>query len=119
MLLLSTDYRIGIEGDFKIGLNEVAIGMIMPYFGVVLAQFRISSAHLNRAVMQAEVYNPAGAVEAGFLDEVVAPEALMERAIAKAEQLAALHLPSHTATKIRTRELLSAALQEAIDKELS
>ncbi|MFT6052286.1 MAG: enoyl-CoA hydratase [Halioglobus sp.] len=119
MLLLSTDYRIGIEGDFKIGLNEVAIGMIMPYFGVVLAQFRISSAHLNRAVMQAEVYNPAGAVEAGFLDEVVAPEALMERAIAKAEQLAGLHLPSHTATKIRTRELLSAALQEAIDKELS
>lgn len=119
MLLLSTDYRIGIDGDFKIGLNEVAIGMTMPYFGVVLAQFRISSTHLNRAVMQAEVYNPTAAVAAGFLDEVVAPESLMACAIAKAEQLAGLHLPSHKATKMRTREPLSAALQEAIDKELS
>jgi len=118
MLLLSTDYRIGMEGNFKIGLNEVAIGMTLPYFGVVLAQFRLSSGHLNRAVMQAEVYDPAGAVEAGYLDEVVAPEALMERAIAKAEQLATLDLPSHTATKRRMREQLSQALQEAIDKEL-
>lgn len=25
-LLLSADYRIGVDGDFKIGLNEVAIG---------------------------------------------------------------------------------------------
>jgi hypothetical protein len=33
--------------------------------------------------------------------------------------LAGLHLPSHKATKMRTREPLSAALQEAIDKELS
>ena len=119
MLLLSADYRIGIEGNFKIGLNEVAIGMTLPYFGVVLAQFRLSSAHLNRAVMQAEVYDPLAAVDAGFLDEVVAPEALMERAIAKAEQLAGLHLPSHKHTKKRMREQLSAALQQAIEKELS
>jgi len=37
LLLLSTDYRIGVEGEYKIGLNEVAIGMPLPYFGVEIA----------------------------------------------------------------------------------
>jgi enoyl-CoA hydratase len=37
-LLLSSDYRIGIEGDFKIGLNEVMIGMTMHNAGIAIAK---------------------------------------------------------------------------------
>ena len=37
LLLLSIDLRLGAEGDYKIGLNEVAIGMTMPYFGVEIS----------------------------------------------------------------------------------
>ncbi|MFK8049716.1 MAG: crotonase/enoyl-CoA hydratase family protein [Halioglobus sp.] len=92
LLLLSADYRIGIEGNFKIGLNEVAIGMTMPYFGVVLAQSRLASKHLNRALDLAELYDPLSAVDAGFLDEVVAPKDLEEKAAAYAAQLSALDL---------------------------
>jgi len=40
-LLLSADYRIGIEGDFKIGLNEVMIGMTMHNAGIVIARARL------------------------------------------------------------------------------
>ena len=33
-MLLACDTRLGTEGDFKIGLNEVAIGMTLPEFGL-------------------------------------------------------------------------------------
>ena len=49
-------------GDFKIGFNEVAIGMTLPWFGVELATERLSRRHLQRVVTQAEPYDPQGAV---------------------------------------------------------
>ncbi|NJN50036.1 MAG: crotonase/enoyl-CoA hydratase family protein, partial [Polaribacter sp.] len=46
-LLLSADYRIGIDGDFKIGLNEVLIGMTMHNAGIEIAKARLSAVYLN------------------------------------------------------------------------
>ena len=36
-LLLASDIRIGADGPFRIGLNEVAIGIPVPTFGLELA----------------------------------------------------------------------------------
>jgi enoyl-CoA hydratase len=54
-LLLSADYRIGVEGNFKIGLNEVAIGMSMHDAGVELARGRLAPVFFNRSVILAEM----------------------------------------------------------------
>ena len=118
LLLLSADYRVGIHGNYKIGLNEVAIGMTLPYFGVELAKARLATAHVTRAVALARVYDAAGAVEAGYLDEAVNDEELLPRAIALAEQLSGLDMIAHKHTKGRIREDLSAALDAAFEKEL-
>ena len=40
-LLLSADYRIGVEGAFQIGLNEVKIGMTLHQVGIALARDRL------------------------------------------------------------------------------
>ncbi len=119
LLLLTADYRIGTAGQFKIGLNEVAIGMTMPYFGVELARARLDPAHFELAVSCAYLYDADGAVEAGFLDEAVEVDQLMSRAQAIAEQLSTIDMPSHLATKERVRAPLNAALLEAINKELA
>ncbi|KAA1194516.1 crotonase/enoyl-CoA hydratase family protein [Pseudohalioglobus sediminis] len=119
LLLLTADYRIGTAGQFKIGLNEVAIGMTMPYFGVELARARLDPAHFELAVSCAYLYDADGAVEAGFLDEAVEVDQLMSRAQAIAEQLSTIDMPSHLATKERVRAPLNAALVEAINKELA
>src|SRR5262249_35287160 len=50
-LLLSADYRIGVAGPHKIGANEVAIGLIMPFFGVEICRQRLAPAHFHRAVI--------------------------------------------------------------------
>jgi enoyl-CoA hydratase len=118
LLLLSADYRIGIHGSYKIGLNEVAIGMTLPYFGVELAKARLATTHVNRAVGLAQVYDAAGAVEAGYLDEAVNEDKLLPRAIALAEQLSGLNMDAHKHTKGRVREDLNVALDAAFDKEL-
>jgi enoyl-CoA hydratase/carnithine racemase len=118
LLTLSADYRIGVHGTYKIGLNEVAIGMTLPYFGIELARERLARTHFASAVTMAKLYDSVGAVEAGFLDEVVSEEDLVERAIAKAEQLAELDMEAHKNTKARTRETFMAALEDAVKKEL-
>ena len=118
LTLLSADYRIGINGNYKIGLNEVAIGMTLPLFGVELARARLDSAHLNNAVGLAHLYDAVGAAEVGFLDEAVDEASLMPRAIAMAEQLAALDMEAHKNTKGRVRAPLNAALAQALEQEL-
>ena len=117
LLLLATDYRIGTEGNYKIGTNEVAIGMPLPYFGVELARLRLSPIHFSRAVANAEIYTHQGAVEAGFLDVVVSEEKLMETATQSAQGLAKLDMAAHYATKLRVREKALSTIHEAIEKE--
>ena len=113
-LLLSGDYRIGADGAYKIGANEVSIGMTMPRFGVEICRQRLAPAHFHRAVITAEIYSPAGAVEAGFLDAVVPADDLITEARDKATALARLSMPAHTATKLRAREEALTAVHEAI-----
>ena len=116
-LLLSVDYRIGADSAHKIGANEVAIGMTMPRFGVEICRQRLAPAHFHRAVICAEIYSPAGAVEAGFLDAVVPEDELIAAARDKATALAGLNMPAHAATKLRARDKALRAVREAIDAD--
>ena len=118
LLLLSADYRIGVRGDFKIGLNEVAIGMTLPYFGIELARARLDPAHFELSVSCAYLYDAVGAVEAGYLDESVGADQTMSRARQVATQLSGLNMDAHKATKDRVREPLNQAMEEAVAKEL-
>lgn len=75
LLLLTADTRIGVTGDFKIGLNEVAIGLALPVVGLELAKDRLAPEAMTPAVLGAKLYDPVGAVDAGYLDAAVAPDA--------------------------------------------
>ena len=103
LLLMSSDVRIAADGPLKIGMNEVAIGMTLPYFAVEIARDRLSRRHFQRAVILAEIYTPEGAVDAGYLDRVVPAESLSEEAMAAAERLAALPRRAFSETKQRVR----------------
>jgi enoyl-CoA hydratase len=99
VVLCAGDLRIGVEGPYRIGLNEVAIGLTLPVFASTLARERLSPRHVQRATALAELYAPDGAVEAGFLDRVVALDQLEARAIEAATGLAALPARAHAGTK--------------------
>ncbi|MBM4382021.1 MAG: crotonase/enoyl-CoA hydratase family protein [Deltaproteobacteria bacterium] len=99
LMLLASDYRVGARGAFKIGLNEVAIGLTLPVFALELARARIAREHLARATNLAEVYDPDGALAAGYLDRVVAPEQLEAEALAAAQPLTKLNRAAYRGTK--------------------
>ena len=114
-LLLSADYRIGVEGHFTIGLNEVKIGLTMHWVGIETARDRLSKAVFQRSVINAEMFNPQSALAAGFLDAVVAPEELMSAARAMAQQLKTINLKAHARTKLKARKALLETLDQAIE----
>lgn len=116
-LLLSADYRVGTDGLFKIGANEVAIGLTMPHSALAICRERLSTAHFSRAVINAEIFAPPEAVAAGFLDRVVSAAELSETARQVAQQLAGLNLAAHERSKLRARERALAELRGAIEAD--
>jgi len=118
-LPLCADRRIGIEGPWKIGLNEVKIGLTVPLFVIEIAKQRLSPAHFQRAVVTAETYTPEGAVEAGFFDRVVAPGDLEAATAEAAAEFATLDPAAFKATKERVRGENLKSLRTAIDEELA
>jgi enoyl-CoA hydratase len=113
-LLLSADYRIGVDGPFSIGLNEVQIGMTMHHAGIEIARDRLGKAAFNRSVINGEMFNPQGAVVAGFLDVVVSAEELQGAALAAARQLKKINMNAHKNTKLKVRKALLDTLDNAI-----
>ncbi|MFN3199454.1 MAG: crotonase/enoyl-CoA hydratase family protein [Bradymonadia bacterium] len=117
-LTLSADYRIGISGDFNYQANEVAIGLTMPRAAIAICRQRLTAAHFERAVVLAEAFDPEGALKAGFLDQVVAPEALFDAAMARAAQLTSLDMRAHAETKRRAREATLQAIRQGNEADI-
>lgn len=114
-ILLSSDYRIGVEGAFTIGLNEVQIGMTMHHAGIELARDRLRKSAFHRSVINGEMFDPQGAVDAGFLDKVVPAEQLLETALAVAKQMKKFNMTAHRNTKLKVRKALLETLDQAVE----
>jgi len=116
LFLASTgDFRIGASGAFKVGANEVAIGLVLPAFATELLRNRLAPTHFYRATTLAEMFTPDTAVAAGMLDRVVPPEELAATARAVAVQASALSRTVFAATKLRARAPAIEALRVALD----
>jgi enoyl-CoA hydratase len=118
-LLLAADCRLGADGPFQIGLNEVRIGLTVPRFAIELARQRLSPAHFDRTVVNATMYTPREALSAGFLDDVLAPSELAATSIQAAHALVQLDPTAHAATKLRARAGALRAVRSAIESELT
>jgi enoyl-CoA hydratase len=119
LILLGCDVRVGADIDAKIGLNEVAIKMVLPDWALTIAGERLSRRHLPRAVANARITTPRDAVDVGFLDEVVDADSVLDRAVEVAAELAATLDPgayAKTVEKTRTAVLDRMAAQIAADR---
>lgn len=115
LLLLGCDIRVGAIGDFKIGVNEVAIGMVLPDWGLTICRERLDPLHLQRAVANANITDASGAVEVGFLDIAVEPSEVVDRAISEAAALASLDRGAYAGTMRQFRgKIASTMVEQAI-----
>ena len=118
LLAMSCDTRIGAAGPHKIGLNETAIGMGLPRYAVELARERLTSRALVEGALQATIYNPDGAVGAGFIDRVVPAEECEAAAIAEARRLGAFSTGAYGLTKAQLRKSLIEDVLASLDDDL-
>ncbi|MEZ4369748.1 MAG: crotonase/enoyl-CoA hydratase family protein [Polyangiaceae bacterium] len=119
ILLLACDLRIGADGPFKIGLNEVPLGMTPPMYLVELARHRLSKRWYTRAVTQGQIFSPAEAADVGYLDTCVGGEELLSLAKAEAKRLGALPHAAFAEAKRREREALATAVLQGIDADMN
>lgn len=119
MLALACDTRLGAAGvAAKIGLNETAIGMALPWYGIRLGEARLSVRHRQRAILQAEIYDMAGAVDAGYLDELVDGD-VAAAAVEQARRLGELPAPAYASTKRRLRQAVVEELLAGLDADMA
>jgi enoyl-CoA hydratase len=105
-LLLSGDYRIGVDAPVKLMANEVQIGMTLPWAAVEIMRYRVTPPAFARMLNLADPMPQSEAVAAGVLDLLVPADELMDAARAVATTFAGLNMDAHLGT-----------LREATDAE--
>lgn len=104
LLLLTGDLRLAARGAFRVGLNEVQIGLPVPVLAMELARDRLRPEHLTAATLFAEIADPERAIAVGFVDELTDDADLVDRAVAHAKRLADLPPYAYAKTKLTLRE---------------
>ncbi len=111
-VMLSADVRYCVEGDWNIGMNEVAIGLAVPQFAIELARYRLTPAGVARA-STAAMFKPAEAARLGYLDYVVSAEQLDAAVREEAQRLKKLDMEKYPLTKARLNAPVLAAIAAA------
>jgi len=70
VLAIMTDYRIMSEGQFTIGLNEVAVGLVIPYGIGYVAQYLCGQRNAEKLALTAKLIFPQDALKYGLIDEI-------------------------------------------------
>jgi len=90
VLGVSCDYRVGPRGDFQFGLSEVRMGTPFPIAAIEIPRAELTPRAARMVVLTGRLFDPEEASALGFLDEVVAPERVLPRAMDVARRMAAL-----------------------------
>jgi enoyl-CoA hydratase len=84
VLAMAADFRLMSTG--LMGLSEVAVGVPFPVAALEICRYAMGPS-VTRAVLEADNIDVQSAAERGWIDEVVAPDDLMARAVATAQAL--------------------------------
>ncbi|MBQ9056464.1 enoyl-CoA hydratase/isomerase family protein [Rhodococcus sp. (in: high G+C Gram-positive bacteria)] len=115
----ANDLRIMAEGDHVLGQPEILLG-IMPGGGGSQRLPRLIGNHKALiAILSGEPFSPAQALEVGAVDEVVAPELVLDLALELARHLGARPKSSRAAIKRSVYFGASAPLEEGLHIERS
>ena len=119
LVLLTADVRVGAAGRYRVGLNEVSIGLPVPVLAMELARDRLAIGELGRATLGAQIYDPGEAARAGYLDHVLPAADVAARARQEAARLAELSPAAYRATKQRLRGKTIQHIVSTLDEDLA
>ncbi len=89
VLVLACDYRLGVEGDYRIGLNEVAVGAAFPRAAFEIVRLRLAQARASELILGAALYPASQALRLGVIDELFPVESFAPTVLRRAARLGA------------------------------
>tara|TARA_Y100000768_G_scaffold353061_1_gene305077 strand:+ start:2676 stop:3419 length:744 start_codon:yes stop_codon:yes gene_type:complete len=97
LLALASDYRYGMHGMHRMGLNEMAIGIDLPPDMLTIISHTISKDNLFEVATQCRMYTPKQALEKGLINEIVgnrftSKKKATDKAYSKAIKLAKFYI---------------------------
>ncbi|HWE24138.1 MAG TPA: enoyl-CoA hydratase/isomerase family protein [Myxococcales bacterium] len=99
VLALQTDVRVGARADYRMGLNEVRLGIALPATVLETLRGQVPPQSLLPIALEGRLFTPEEALGQGLLHELVPPERLEQRATERALELAALPSDAFAAIK--------------------
>src|SRR5262249_23939841 len=114
VLALQADQRIMARGGAEMGLSEVALGVGLPAGVVETLRCQVPASTLMPVALEAKLLASEDALKHGLADGVAAPEELLARALARAEQLAELPTPAFAHAKGQLRKPVADAVRAAL-----
>lgn len=115
VLALHCDYRIGAEGNFRIGLNEVQVGLPVPSTILLALEQVAGQRNARRLAVRGELVQMAEAHALGLVDELAAPDELLAVAERRARELLTLPPVAMNATRLTARADFLERLAQADD----
>jgi len=113
IIALACDYRLGRDGDYQIGLNEVAIGASFPLAAFEIVALRLTHARASELLLGAALYPASQAPRLGIVDELLPDDRFIPTVLRRAARLGSFPRAAYAHTKAR---LIEAALAR-IDAE--
>jgi Delta3-Delta2-enoyl-CoA isomerase len=118
VLLTFCDWRVMAAGDFKMGLNEVQVGIPLP--SVILAALRrlVGPHQAERLAVSGSLISPQEALDLGWIDDIAPLDEVIERACQWCESLLVLPSDAMTKTRRQARADLVAIFDRGLEAEL-
>jgi enoyl-CoA hydratase len=118
LVLLTADHRVGATGPYRIGLNEITIGIPVPTLAMELARDRLAKSELCAATLESRIYDPGEAAKVGYLDEVASADTVIARATQVAAELGTRSRVAYQGTKQRLRGATIRYIQQTLDDDM-
>jgi enoyl-CoA hydratase/carnithine racemase len=109
VMAIHCDHRVMADGDFRIGLNEVQVGLALPQLIHSTLVRVVGTRQAERLAVSGAMLTAGEALAIGLVDELVAPEAVVERALQVARDWIALPPRAMARTRALARADLAAA----------
>jgi len=116
ILALCCDYRLIVEGRTLIGLNEIKLGVPVPYAADRILRETIGSRKARRVVESGDFYSPDSAVELGLVDEVVPGQELVRRATERVRALGSMPGGAFAQIKRSRTEVVDRQIRSQFDE---
>ena len=118
LLVAAADQRLMAAGGGRIGVPELQVGVPFPPIALEIMRFSTPARHFQTVVYCADTHEPPAALALGLIDEIAAPDAVLDRALARAERLASIGAETFALAK---REIRRPAMDRvrALDREVA